>query len=156
MHYKLLLYDQKKLMTRLLLTIIPCVLFLPSIILVLPASLNKEILSIIIILYILIILATLFLSLKGLFSKETIEVQTTSFVSKKFGEISLYDVKKMKFETYKGLRIRLYLKNGLVLGISPFNQFKSNAAHQFMEFYHGLKLKYETTAHERLAKDSKF
>lgn len=136
-------------MTRLLLVMITCVLFLPTIILILPHNLNKEILVTVLIIGILIIPTTIFLSIKGMYSKETVILQTTSFISEKYGEINLYDIKKMKFETYKGLRIRLYLKNGLVLGISPFNQFKSKASREFIEFYKELELKNKTIANSQ-------
>ena len=138
-------------MTRMLLIMITCILFLPTIILILPHNLNKEILATVLIIGILIIPITIFLSIKSMYSKETVLLQTTSFISEKYGEINLHDFKKMKFETYKGLRIRLYLKNGLVLGISPFNQFKSKAIREFIEFYKELELKNKTIANSRLA-----
>jgi hypothetical protein len=143
MHYKLLLYDYKKLKTRLFLSIIPFVLFLFSIIYLLPHSLNRGIFVKIALLELLTIPLYFFLLLRRIYFKETILLNTVSIISEKFGEIRMSDIKKMKFETYKGLRIRLYLKNGLIVGISPFNQFKSDASRQFNEFYVELKLKYE-------------
>lgn len=143
MHYKVLLYDYKKLMTRLLLTIIPCILLLPTIILILPDNISKGILSIVLISGALMIPLTMFISLRNLYSKETIELQTTMLISKRYGEINLNDLKKVKFETYKGLRIRLYLTNGQIIGLSPYNQFKANANKTFIEFYKDLKIRME-------------
>ena len=140
-------------MTRLLLTIIPCILILPSIILILPNTISKEILVFVLISGVLIIPITVFLSIRGIYSKESVELHATILISKKFGKIKLYDLKKVKFETYKGLRIRLYLKNGLILGISPYNQFKTKASKEFLEFYNVLRLKNETIANTRLAKE---
>lgn len=135
MHYKLLLYDYKKLMTRSLLTIIPCILLLPTIILSLPKNTSKDFFTFILIVGVVLIPILIYLSIKSQYSKETVEMKNASLITVKYGEIHLKDISKIKFETYRGLRIRLYMNNGLVIGISPFNQFSSKASEQFSSFY---------------------
>jgi hypothetical protein len=114
--------------------------------LILPDTITKEILAIVFISGVLMVPIVMFISVRSLYSKEIIELQNTMLISKRYGEINLNDLKKVRFETFKGLRIRLYLKNGLVLGISPYNQFKTDASKTFLDFYKELKLKYESIA----------
>lgn len=139
MHYKLLLYDNDKLITRLLLTMFPSIIIPPFFITLLPKGIGIIIFASIFIAIILLGILLTHLSLKNLYSKEIVEINASSIITKKFGEIPLNDIYEIKLKTYKGYRILLYLNNGLVIVISPFEQFKSDAIQQFEEFYKELK-----------------
>lgn len=91
----------------------------------------------------------MFVSIKSVYSKETIELKNDSFSSKKYGEVKLEDIKKLKLESYKGLKLRIYIKNGFVLGISPYSQFKTKADKEFMNFYIEFVKKYNNVANTK-------
>ena len=140
-------------MTRLLLMLIPCILLPPSIILLLPKNISKDLFTVILIVGVLLIPILIYLSIKSQYSNETVEIKNSSLMSVKYGEIHLKDISKIKFEAYKGYRIRLYLSNGLVIGISPFNQFSSKSSHQLNEFYIELMNRKKDIANTRLAQE---
>ncbi len=135
MSYKVLLVDHKKMTLRLILSIVAYLLILPAIILFLPQNIDKTFLLLIEIIGILLIPLSLFLSLRSSYSKENIELDETSIITKKFGQIKFSDILFWKIESFNGMRIQLHLMNGFKLTITQSNQFSKSANKEFLEFY---------------------
>lgn len=141
MHYKLRLYDFRKMMKRVLYISFVFILYFPCIILLLPKNFVNEFFVVFLISGVSLFPLSIFIALKNVYFNETIELCADSLVSRKFGEVKFDDLEKISFNAYRGLSVRLKLKNGFILGISPYSEFKTHASKEFLEFYTELQSK---------------
>ena len=145
MEFKVLLIDQRKMIKRLLLSLLGYVMiFSCFIIVILNVQLTKEVLLWCMISLIMVLPLLMYVSLKSAYHKEVVVLNDTSIVTLKYDKIDLKSISSIKIRSYNsGTGFEMVLNTGFKLSVLPTNQFSVSSGKTVMDFYLALIKNYK-------------
>lgn len=139
MQFKVLMMNQRKMIGRLLLSVLSCFLLCPVLItLLVNSDLSKELFLFILIVTILSFLLLMYLMLKPAYHKEVILLDDSSISTSAYGRIDFFTISSVKLKSYNTFGVEIKLNNGFRLVVMPSNQFSSSANETLTSFYFAL------------------